>query len=70
MNADGSGQTRLTENEAVDSWPSWSPDGRRITFYSKRDGNTEIYVMIADGSGQTRLTDNKALDVSPSWSPN
>jgi len=27
MNADGSGQTRLTNNPASDWWPSFSPDG-------------------------------------------
>ena len=70
MNADGSGQTRLTYNEAWDHGPSWSPDGRRIAFTSVRDGGkSEIYVMNADGSGQTRLTYNEALDFSPSWSP-
>ena len=68
MNADGSGQTRLTDNQAGASDPSWSPDGRRIAFVSYRDGNREIYVMNADGSGQTRLTDNPAWDISPSWS--
>ena len=34
MNADGSGVTRLTYNDAVDSSPAWSPDGRRIAFHS------------------------------------
>jgi hypothetical protein len=28
----------------------------RIAFYSRRDGNLEVYVMMADGSKQTRLT--------------
>ena len=44
--------------EPGDMSPSWSPDGNKITFYSNRDGNSEIYVMNADGTGQTRLTNN------------
>ncbi len=69
MNADGSGQTRLTDSSAWETRPRWSPDGRRIAFFSYRDGKTEIYVMNADGSEQTRLTDNQAGNVWPSWSP-
>jgi Tol biopolymer transport system component len=69
MNADGSGQTRLTDNTEDDNSPSWSADGTKIAFASNRDGNFEIYVMNADGSDQTRLTDNSALDDAPSWSP-
>ena len=69
MNADGSEQTRLTDNLAADSDPNWSPDGQKIAFCSKRDGNWEIYVMNADGTEQTRLTNNQANDAYPSWSP-
>ena len=69
INADGSGQTRLTNNPANDWSPSWSPDGRRIAFSSDRDGNGEIYVMNADGSGVTNLTNNPAYDSSPSYRP-
>ena len=69
MDADGSNQTRLTDNEAVDQNPTWSPDGRSIAFVSDRDGDPEIYVMDADGSNQTRLTDNEAEDWFPMWSP-
>ena len=36
--------------------PSWSPDGRRIAFLSRRDGSKELYIVSADGSGQRRLT--------------
>ncbi len=71
MNADGSGQTRLTSNPAIDTNPQWSPDGTRIVFNSDRlDSNHEIYVMKADGSEPpTRLTYNPADDAGPSWSP-
>ena len=73
MNADGSNQTRLTNNPAsADGSPSFSGDGSKIAFSSTRDGldglNKEIYVMNADGSNQTRLTNNPASDDSPSFS--
>jgi Tol biopolymer transport system component len=48
--------------------PAWSPDGRKLAFVSRRDGNSEIYVMNADGSGQENLTHHPASDSHPSWS--
>ena len=69
INADGSSQTRLTNNFDEDGFPSWSPDGARIASQSSRDGNWEIYVMNADGSNQVRLTTNPDLDMLPAWSP-
>ena len=60
---------RLTNHDAIDSSPSWSPDGRRIAFSSYRDGNWEVYVMDADGGNAQRLTDHDETDGNPSWSP-
>ena len=68
MNADGSGQTRLTSNRTDDRDPSWSPDGAMIAFRSDRDGDWQVYVMNADGTGQARLTTDAAPDSSPAWS--
>jgi Periplasmic component of the Tol biopolymer transport system len=45
MNPDGSGQTRLTNNSANDSQPSFSRDGSKIAFASDREGNVKIFVM-------------------------
>ncbi|MDP8969307.1 MAG: hypothetical protein M3N52_02140 [Actinomycetota bacterium] len=70
MNADGSNQVRLTENNFQDSLPSWSPDGTKIAFNTNRDnGDFEIYVMDVDGSNQTRLTNSPGEDAHPMWSP-
>jgi len=69
MNADGTNISRLTDNNADDWCPAWSPDGSKIAFGSDRDGNGEIYVMNADGSGAIDLTNNLATDKYPVWSP-
>lgn len=37
MNADGSNQTKLTNNPSFEMAPSWSPDGKKIAFYSLRN---------------------------------
>ena len=60
---------RLTDHNASDRFPLWSPDGQRIAFHSNRDGNWEVYVMDADGANPRQLTDNVASDAYPSWSP-
>jgi TolB protein len=65
---DGTGLKKLTY-EGSEWSPSWSPDGTKIAFESKRDGDLEIYVMDRDGTNVVQLTDNSFGDVSPAWSP-
>jgi Tol biopolymer transport system component len=47
--------TRLTDDPADDMNPTWSPDGKRIAFWSSRRGVREIYQKAADGSGHDAL---------------
>jgi len=69
VNADGSGQTRLTDHPAGDWEPRWSPDGGKIVFTTDRDGNKEIYVMNPDSSNQMNLTNSAENEEHPSWAP-
>ena len=69
MNADGSGQTRLTFNFFFDGNPTWSPNSQSLAFQSRGDGDHEIYVINVDGTGIAKLTDNEYADIFPAWSP-
>jgi TolB protein len=53
MNADGSGQQRLTRRAGDDWAPAFSPDGARIAF-TQLPGT--IWTMNADGTGLRKLT--------------
>jgi Tol biopolymer transport system component len=69
MNADGSGQRRLTASPGTDDRPTWSPDGKEIAFSRTGDDSYEIYVMAADGSNQTEITTTPGENFWPAWSP-
>lgn len=64
----GKNQVNLTNHVAPDEWARFSPDGMRIVFQSKRDGNSEIYVMDVDGKNLTRLTNHERTDRRAEWS--
>jgi Tol biopolymer transport system component len=74
---DGKNLTRLTNNDFNDEGPVWSPDGKKIAFFSNRQPgkdqlpiSLQIYVMNADGTGQRRVThEGPALEYKLSWSP-
>ena len=66
-NEDGTGVQRLTDHQARDVYPRFSPDGRWVAFSSNRFGNYDVFVMQADGSTVTRLTDDPAPDQDPAW---
>ena len=68
----GTGLQRLTRTSGGtevlgdDSWPTWSPDGRRIAFTSNRTGNGEIWIMRSDGRDQRRIAGTGRRD---DWMP-
>jgi Tol biopolymer transport system component len=67
MNADGSGQHRLTRDGG---FPAWSPDGSMIADApgGGHSGRSWIAIMNADGSGQRRVPHTDYGEY-PSWSP-
>ena len=60
---------QLTPGNAIDTSPSYSPDGRQIVFETDRDGTQEIYVMNSDGSNPHRISGGDGRYSTPVWSP-
>jgi TolB protein len=71
MNADGSGQVRLTTDPGADTQPSFSPDGTKIAFAGKHGASwyTDVYLMSSNGSEQVRLTSQGGVEEGPTFSP-
>ena len=72
INTDGSQKLSLISNDNDNASPDWSPDGIQIVFSSRsrREEQSDIYVIDADGGNLTQLTDtSKRSEGSPVWSP-
>ena len=79
VNADGTGNTRLTWGDVFDDSPSWSPDGSRIVFSRETGGEvlesggilggtrTMISMDASDGGNKTTIAEGRYY--SPRWSP-
>jgi len=60
---------RLTQNPAIDTEPSWAPDGQSLVFTSDRGGQPQIYRMGLGGGTPQRLTYSGSYNASASFSP-
>jgi serine/threonine-protein kinase len=61
---------RLTDAPALDQYPVWTPDSRRIIFGSARAGATNLFWQAADNTGTVeRLTTSPNTQVPTSISP-
>ena len=68
--ADGSERLQLTFPPTVAVLPSWSPDGKRISFVALVQGRpSKIYIVSAEGGNPQQLTSEERSEADPDWSP-
>jgi serine/threonine protein kinase len=62
---------KLTDDDEKDRYPRWSPDGKRIAFFSNRKGGTwQIWTINRDGGARQQVTALSEGDAFfPTWSP-
>jgi len=70
MQTDGTNQVSITDAQANDWHPRWSPGGEEILFNSDRAGRDTLYIMNPDGSNVRPLFPGEtANDYDGVWSP-
>ena len=78
INADGTGQKRLSPSPGFDTTPSWSPNATKIVYVhllqpprpNQPPPMTDIRVMNADGTDDHAILASKLFSVEPRWSVN
>ncbi len=64
----GGAAKRITDLYNDARQPTWSPDGKWITFFGYRDGGYDVWAIAPDGSHQHKLTWGPFDDREPTWS--
>ena len=62
--------TPLTHNVALNAYPVWSPDGKKLAYASNRTGHQNIFVRSMNGSdSEEAVAPSDTEKVAESWSP-
>lgn len=64
----GGRAVQITTNQAYDTTPVWSPDGKQIAFASDRMGSLDIYIVSKDGGEPRRLTTHSGSETPVAFS--
>jgi len=61
---------QFTYSEKSETWPRWSPDGKKLAFLSNRGGDEQqIYILNMTGGVAAAVTKGKASVSAFAWSP-
>ena len=69
VSVNGGEARKITDDPYENKWPRFSPDGKKIAYYSNRNGNNDIFVIPVDGGQPEQITKDKHDDFFENWSP-
>jgi Tol biopolymer transport system component len=73
VNVDGTGLTKLANVDSATvhnvSGVAWSPDGKRIVYSGKVNGQHDVFLVNPDGTGKTQVTNDAYADITPVFTP-
>ena len=69
VNRDGTGLSQLTDMDASNYYPVFSPDGSSLLFSSNRNGAFDLYLLSFDKKELIQITDHVGNVISPDYSP-
>jgi TolB protein len=69
MQLSGGSVKRLTYSPAIETAPSYSPDGKQIVFESDKSGSQQLYIMPGNGGDPRRISSGPGRYGTPVWSP-
>jgi TolB protein len=67
---DGSNVQQITSAKAPHLSPSWSKDGKFVTFTSYEDGNPDMFIYEVATGKRRKLSGRKGLNSGANWSAN
>lgn len=70
VHADTRDVEQLTDHDAKDEYPAWSPDGRQLLFVSERSGVGNMYLLDLAGGEPEPVTDSLTGAQQVDWSAN
>jgi Tol biopolymer transport system component len=52
----------VTTNSPAPAVPSWSPNGKRLSFFGFEDGQWDVFTVKLNGKGQRNITHDLIQD--------
>ncbi len=62
--------TLITKRNRENSAPAWSPDGSKIAYCARGNGDRQIWVYDLKSKKETQVTEGPGNKENPSWAPN